>query len=647
MTTTTTQYDALGRVLTVAYDDGTPSKTFDYDKASAWSEASQQVNLKGQLSHISGANAHAGTIYSYDAMGRVAAMWECQPSGCGNAAKDRALMFTYDRAGRQLTEGDAIAGTIQYGYSAAGEITSITNNTYNNATNPGSLLSSVVNTVSGPSSYHLGNGLNNVMTYDSSGRSQYRWLCGGGVTTTYCTGGTQFYGTETLWHGPYLTYSVDTAQNTGGSYTYDQLGRLSSFVSNTGTPTTYSYLYDRYGNRYSATPGATVGINKTINIIGTAGFANDTAGNMTSDSFHSYQFDAENNLISVDGGTTASYTYDALNQRVRIDNAQGSHEFTYDFAGRRIGTWDASNNYTFQGQIWWGSNPFAYRDSDGSTYFQQADWVGTQRVLTNYAGSVASLYTSRPWGEAYATTGKDDNISHYAGLEQSENTGILHAQYRDYNSSLGRWLSPDSYAGSYDWTNPQTFNRFTYAGNQPGFLIDPSGLKEDCGQGTDEDPCIVGSGGDPDPDPAPDPYPGDPDNGGGSGTGNAPNNSSPKQVRHTCLNNFNNTGVGKAVNFFSLATPILGPDRLHSAIEDFGSTGLKFAAYKFFRGASTSMIRTPFGSMSGFVADTIEIVAKDIVAPVLPIAIGVQIGVNAACAAYSNPSLQPYLPPTF
>jgi hypothetical protein len=127
----------------------------------------------------------------------------------------------------------------------------------------------------------------------------------------------------------------------------------------------------------------------------------------------------------------------------------------------------------------------------------------------------------------------------------------------------------------------------------------------------------------------------------------APNNATPKQVRQTCLNNFNNTGVGKGVNFFSLASPFIGPDKLQSAIEDVGGTGAKFAAYKFFRGASTSMVRTPFGSMSGFVADTVETIAKDVVAPVAVLATEVQVGVHAACAAYSNPSLQPYLPPTF
>lgn len=83
-----------------------------------------------------------------------------------------------------------------------------------------------------------------------------------------------------------------------------------------------------------------------------------------------------------------------------------------------------------------------------------------------------------------ASSGNDDNLSHYAGLEQSDNTGILHAQFRDYDSALGRWLSPNSYLGSYDWTNPQTFNRFTYAMNNPLGSIDPSGLSP-CGDAPD------------------------------------------------------------------------------------------------------------------------------------------------------------------
>ena len=49
-TTTTTQYDSLGRVVSVTYSDGTTTESFSYDAPSSWTEAAQQTNLKGRLS---------------------------------------------------------------------------------------------------------------------------------------------------------------------------------------------------------------------------------------------------------------------------------------------------------------------------------------------------------------------------------------------------------------------------------------------------------------------------------------------------------------------------------------------------------------------------------------------------------------------
>ena len=38
---------------------------------------------------------------------------------------------------------------------------------------------------------------------------------------------------------------------------------------------------------------------------------------MTNNTVHTYTYDAEGNITAVDGGATASYVYNALNQRVR------------------------------------------------------------------------------------------------------------------------------------------------------------------------------------------------------------------------------------------------------------------------------------------------------------------------------------------
>ncbi len=47
--------------------------------------------------------------------------------------------------------------------------------------------------------------------------------------------------------------------------------------------------------------------------------------------------------------------------------------------------------------------------------------------------------------------------------------------FRQYNSTYGRWLSPDPIAG--DVANPQTLNRYAYAANNPTNFADPLGLK--------------------------------------------------------------------------------------------------------------------------------------------------------------------------
>jgi hypothetical protein len=54
----------------------------------------------------------------------------------------------------------------------------------------------------------------------------------------------------------------------------------------------------------------------STNRISTSGFTYDAAGDLTDDGTHSYQYDAEGRLISVDHGTTASYVYNALGWRV-------------------------------------------------------------------------------------------------------------------------------------------------------------------------------------------------------------------------------------------------------------------------------------------------------------------------------------------
>ena len=66
----------------------------------------------------------------------------------------------------------------------------------------------------------------------------------------------------------------------------------------------------------------------------------DAAGNMTHDASHSYAYDAENRLISVDANGTATYIYDALGHRVRKTTNGVSSDLIYN-AGNVVAEWNS------------------------------------------------------------------------------------------------------------------------------------------------------------------------------------------------------------------------------------------------------------------------------------------------------------------
>lgn len=47
--------------------------------------------------------------------------------------------------------------------------------------------------------------------------------------------------------------------------------------------------------------------------------------------------------------------------------------------------------------------------------------------------------------------------------------------FSGYNRWHSRFDQPDPYGGSYDITNPQSFNRYSYAQNDPVNFVDPTG----------------------------------------------------------------------------------------------------------------------------------------------------------------------------
>ena len=58
------------------------------------------------------------------------------------------------------------------------------------------------------------------------------------------------------------------------------------------------------------------GYNANNQLNSPSGFVYDAAGNLTNDTVHSYTYDAKGQVIQVDVGSTATYTYDTGGERV-------------------------------------------------------------------------------------------------------------------------------------------------------------------------------------------------------------------------------------------------------------------------------------------------------------------------------------------
>jgi RHS repeat-associated protein len=423
------------------------------------------------------------------------------------------------------------------------------------------MVSTVANTPNGPLSYSLGNGLEVNNTYDSLGRPNGQWLCSGSLKSG-CTGGTQVYAYTWSTRGSQVQNVGDTVLNQWANYGYDSFNRLTSRTVTSGTAQNFTYSYDRYGNRWSQTATAGSGpqpsytFNYANNQITTAGYAYDAAGNMTNDANHTYTYDAEGNILAVDGGSNGQYVYDALNRRIRAQTSAATYEYLYDYAGRRTSTWlnPSSGNpgSGTEGRIYWVGQQIAFRAQDGTTYFEHQDYLGTERMRTNYLGQVAWDYVSLPFGDNgtagdFGGIGAGQDILSFAGLDiDTTASGAQisgHAQFRNYSPIQGRWLAPDPYDGSYDLANPQSLNRYAYVLNNPLSFTDPSGLimladPPDPG-GEPCDPLECG---------LPEPGPGS-GGGGPGGGGGAPNNGQvPVHGPWTYGNHCGAGGMGADVN---------------------------------------------------------------------------------------------------
>ncbi|AEV20708.1 Rhs [Geobacillus thermoleovorans CCB_US3_UF5] len=111
----------------------------------------------------------------------------------------------------------------------------------------------------------------------------------------------------------------------------------------------------------------------------------------------------------------------------------------------------------------------------GATYYYHVNGHGDVVALTDASGNVVAQYEYDAWGNILSKTGAmaTANPYRYAGYYYDGETGLYYLMARYYEANVGRFLTRDTVDGIED--DPQSWNQYAYAKNDPIQYIDPNG----------------------------------------------------------------------------------------------------------------------------------------------------------------------------
>lgn len=123
--------------------------------------------------------------------------------------------------------------------------------------------------------------------------------------------------------------------------------------------------------------------------------------------------------------------------------------------------------------------------STPETLYYLSDALGSVIGLEAQDGSISARYQYDEFGVAENPEKFDlnwsgpGNLFGYTSLGYDYYSGYSHAQARDFDSSVGRFINEDTYEGQID--DPQTLNLYTYVSNNPLIYTDPTGHTQEIG----------------------------------------------------------------------------------------------------------------------------------------------------------------------
>ncbi|MFV0387896.1 MAG: RHS repeat domain-containing protein [Pyrinomonadaceae bacterium] len=474
--TTSYSYDPQNRVVSRAYNDGTPTVTYTYDNL---------PNSKGLLTKVS--SAISTTEYtSFDIMGRVLTHQQITDGATFNSS------YTYNLSGALIEETYPSGRKVQNTLDNEGRLAQVQTKSAYGAYE--TRADSFIYTSAGAAgSIRLGN--NRFESTQFNSRLQpTRIALGTSANATNLLKLDFNYGTTNN-NGNVLSQTITTPAGGGSAgftavqtYSYDSLNRIQDATETVGGAQTWrqTFSFDRYGNRNFAAGTTTIAgcpnniCNPTV----------DPANNKFS-SGQGYSYDLSGNIVADAQGRT--FFYDAENKQKEVRNSSNViiGQYFFDGDGKRVKKVTASETrmfvYNAGGKL---VSEYSTLTPNGSpvTRYLTSDHLGSPRVLTDQSGNVLSRRDFLPFGEeAMIGTGPravgqgytygDSTRQKFTTYERDNETELDFAQARMYSSRLGRFSSPDPiFISAKQAVNPQIWNLYSYAANSPLNSTDPTGM---------------------------------------------------------------------------------------------------------------------------------------------------------------------------
>lgn len=297
-------------------------------------------------------------------------------------------------------------------------------------------------------------------TFDYLRRMTEAWTPESGACSTTPTTWSQIDGaTNPYWH----------------TWTLDDVGNRTTETRHGTVNTTHTYTSPNPGE---PRPHAVTTVTASGADTGNRTYTYDDAGNTTTrptatGDTQTLTWNREGKLTTTtdDTGDT-SYIYGADGSRLIRTDPSGTT--LYLPGGTEVrhtttttSTTTATRYYSFAGRS------IAVRTAN-TLHWIASDHHGTAELTIDATTLTIATRRTLPYGEQRATTGTWAPTMDKGFLGGTQDpTGLTHLNAREYDPTLGRFISVDPIM---DLTDPQQWNAYTYANNNPVTYSDPSGL---------------------------------------------------------------------------------------------------------------------------------------------------------------------------